>query len=333
MRNFKKGNFYFKILILVSVLIFGILANSNAVYADQVKYYLGGNVAGFVLDEKGAYVLAVTDIVTNEGMVSPAEDSGIKNGDLILSLNGENIDKAQDIDDFLAKFEGGEVIVELQRKNEKVLKNIKPQKDLIGNYKIGLIIRDALTGIGTITFYTSEGDFSALGHPIYSDKNSIFDLSSGKIYPSSVIGVYKGKKGTPGEIKGVFTEEDALGEITSNSKVGIKGRIKKEINGEEIELGKAEIGKAHIYCCTEGTEVKKYSASIIKCDSNNKQNKNLVIKITDKELLDKTGGIIQGMSGSPIVQNGKLIGAVTHVFINDPTRGYGISVNNLISNK
>ncbi len=333
MRNFKKGNFYLKILILVSIFIFSAIANSSAVFADEVKYYLGGNVAGFVLDEKGACVIALTDVLTNEGMVAPAEDGGIKNGDLILSLSGEKIETAQDIDKFLSDFKGGEIIVEIQRDNEKILKTVSPRKDIVGNYKIGLIIRDALTGIGTITFYNSNGEFSALGHPIYSDKNSIFELSSGKIYPSSVIGVYKGKKGVPGEIKGVFTEDNSLGEITSNSKVGIKGKLSQKIKGEEIELGKGEIGKASIYCCTEGTEVKEYSISIVKCDESSKQNKNFVIKITDKKLLEKTGGIIQGMSGSPIVQNGKLIGAVTHVFINDPTRGYGISVNNLIGNK
>ena len=195
-----------------------------------------------------------------------------------------------------------------------------------------VIIRDAISGIGTITFYTSEGEFSALGHPIYNDNNSIFDLSSGKIFPSNVIGVYKGKKGVPGEIKGVFTEDNSIGEITSNSKIGIKGKLNKKIKGQEIEIGKGEIGKASIYCCVDGTEVKEYSVSIVKCDYQNKQNKNFVIKINDKKLLEKTGGIIQGMSGSPIVQDGKLIGAVTHVFINDPQRGYGISVDNLIGN-
>ena len=331
MRN-KKGNFLLKIVICLSILLIGLI-NSTPVYALETKYYLGGQVAGFVLDEIGANVIAITDIVTEEGVLSPAEQAGIKKGDIILSLNGNKVDKAEDIDSFLSKYEKGEIVVEILREDEKVLKNISPCRDISGKARIGLLIRDAMSGIGTVTYYTNTGEFSALGHPVYTDNNSIFKLSQGRIYSSSVIGVFKGKRGIPGEIKGAFVEKNPIGEITVNDKCGIKGKVYNYPEKDEIEIGKGEIGKAEIYCCVEGTKVSKFSVSIVKCDENNKHNKNFVIKITDDELLKKTGGIVQGMSGSPIVQDGKLIGAVTHVFINDPTRGYGISVSKLVGNK
>lgn len=328
----KKSNFFIKIfLVLFALVIF--FSNYNKAYAEQIKYYLGGQVAGFVLDEKGATVIALTDIITASGIISPSENAGIKKGDVILSLNGKVIDTAQDIDNFLSDYKQGDIIVELERDCDKILKNVSPCIDIAGKPRIGLLVRDAMSGIGTITYYTNSGEFAALGHPVYNDEKDIFDVCTGKIYPSTVIGIYKGKRGKPGEIKGVFTEQNAIGEIVFNGKCGIKGKINSKIKEEEIEIGKGEIGKAEIYCCVEGDKVSKFSVSIVKYDENNRQNKNFVIKITDEDLLEKTGGIVQGMSGSPIVQNGKLIGAVTHVFINDPTRGYGISINNLICNK
>ena len=328
----KKSNFFIKILIFLFGLVIA-FSSPFKVYAEEVKYYLGGQVAGFVLDEEGASVIAITDIVTDDGVFSPAEEAGIKKGDIIISLNGQEIDNAEDIDEFLSKYTKGEIIVEILRDESKLLKNLIPRKDISGNLRMGLLIRDAMSGIGTITYYTSSGEFSALGHPVYNDNNCVFKLSSGKIYPSTVIGVYKGKRGVPGEIKGVFTEQNSIGEIISNGKCGIKGKVNSVKNFEQIEIGSAEIGKAEIYCCVEGNTVSKFSISIVKCDDYNRSNKNYVIKITDENLLKKTGGIVQGMSGSPIVQDGKLIGAVTHVFVNDPTRGYGISINNLVCNK
>jgi len=330
MRN-NKGILYLATIFLTFLIVFSSFFYNQTTSAQEIKYYLGGNLAGFVLDENGATILTITDVLSESGQRSPSNEAGLKEGDLITSINGNKITTCTDIDKILSSYQQGELVLELERNNKKIIKSITPVKDVNGKYKLGLIIRDAISGIGTITYTTSEGEFSALGHPIFDNKE-IFNSSSGKIYNCSLLGILKGKKGCPGEIRGVFIETDEIGEIQKNTINGIKGIIKENEQKKEIKLGTAEIGKASIYSSITDFGVKEYSISIIKCDYNNKRNKNFVIKVTDKELLETTGGIIQGMSGSPIVQNGKLVGAVTHVFVNDPSKGFGISINNLISN-
>lgn len=315
---------------MVIVSVFFSFSHSKKVYAKQV-YYIGGQTAGFILNEDGVDVLAVTDVLTEKGISSPAKEADIRLGDILLSLNDNKIKSGLDLEKILSEYNNELLTAKIKRNDKVILKDVVPVKDINGKYRLGLIVRDAVTGIGTITYYDSNGNFSALGHPIYRDGYDLLEISGGKIFSCMIIGVDKGVKGYTGELKGVFSPSDEIGIITSNTNVGIKGKITEKISDKEAEIGKAKQGSASIYCCVDGNEVKEYSVSIVKTDYNDKSNKNFVIKITDKQLIEKTGGIVQGMSGSPIVQNGKLVGAITHVFVNDPQRGYGIAIEKMIN--
>ena len=207
-----------------------------------------------------------------------------------------------------------------------------PEKDLSGNYKIGLFIREDLNGLGTVTFLTDNGTFASLGHPVSNENGEIYSLRSGDVYESSIVGVNKAHRGKAGELKGLFLGTKPIGSITINTNVGLFGKITKfnPLEYVKISIGQAKIGKAEIVSTVDGQTPKKYEIDIVKIDNRIGNNKNYVIKVTDKDLLSYTGGILQGMSGSPIIQDGKIIGAVTHVFINDSARGYGININNML---
>ena len=207
-----------------------------------------------------------------------------------------------------------------------------PEKDLSGSYKIGLFIREDLNGLGTVTFLTDNGVFASLGHPVSSENGEIYSLRSGDVYESSIVGINKAHRGQAGELKGIFIGSKPIGTITINTNVGLFGKLTKfnPLEYVKITVGQAKIGKAEILSTVDGVTPKKYEIEIVKIDNRIGNNKNYVIKVTDKELLSYTGGILQGMSGSPIIQGGKLVGAVTHVFINDSSRGYGIAINNML---
>lgn len=331
MSTLKTKLFFKKILILVVALsVFFSFSRDKKVYAKQI-YYLGGQTAGFILNQEGVDVLAVSEVVTKDGIVSPAKESDIRLGDILLSLNGKKIKSGLELEKILSQYKDGMLTAQIKRDNNVILKDVTPVKDINGKYRLGLIVRDAITGIGTITYSDSSGNFAALGHPIYRDAYDLLEISDGKIFSCMIIGVDKGSRGYTGELKGVFSPTDQIGNITSNTNVGIKGQLSEKISDKEVEIGKAKQGSALIYACVDGVEVKEYSISIVKTDYYEKNNKNFVIKITDKELLEQTGGIVQGMSGSPIVQNGKLVGAITHVFVSDPQRGYGIAIDKMIN--
>ena len=195
-------------------------------------------------------------------------------------------------------------------------------------------MREDLSGLGTITYFEKNGNFGALGHPVANQKGEIYEIKKGDVYNCSVIGVNKASRGKPGELKGMFIGEEPIGEIYRNENVGMFGKIKEfnQNNYKKIKIGNARVGKAKIASTINANDVELYDIEIVKADYKKGNTKNYLIKICDKSLLEKTGGILQGMSGSPIIQNGNLVGAVTHVFLNDSTRGYGISIDNMISN-
>ena len=210
------------------------------------------------------------------------------------------------------------------------MRDIVPAPSLDGSYKLGVLIRDAVNGIGTISFI-KDGNFASLGHPILDDDNNILKLSGGNIYNATITGYVSGERGRAGELRGSFAGEKIIGDIKLNLISGVYGTLKEDFDYSgltEIEIGIGTIGKAEIYSTISGKEPLSYSVSLLKADPD-AETKNFVIRIEDERLLSSTGGIVQGMSGSPIVQNGKLIGAVTHVFINDPKMGYGISIQNM----
>ena len=319
-------------LFIIMIAVFTLTIPSSIVRASEKKLYLGGFTCGFSLTTKGAMVIGLTEVIGDNGLVSPSKCAGIQVGDIILSINGKKINKTTQLNDILEDYTQGYLIVEVDRNKKKMFFDVFPEKDISGKYKIGVFIRDDLSGIGTITYFTSDGNFASLGHPVANNKGEIIQVENGKVFNSTIIGVNKGIKGKAGELKGLILGEESIGEICSNKEVGMFGKFTsiKNLKCKEIESAKAKIGKAQIYSTIDGTTPKLYNIDIIKVDFFRGNTKNLVIKVTDEELLKYTGGILQGMSGSPIIQDGKLVGAVTHVFINDSTRGYGIAIENML---
>ncbi len=320
----------FKFLsILIAVLIcFSFNGNKNA-HASQ-NIYLGGMPAGFTLSTRGVEVIGICDVVCESGLVAPLKELGIKEGDVINKINGYEINSALDIKNAIDK--DGNAIIEFVHNGQSVIKQIKAVKDVNGNYKLGVYIRDNVSGIGTITYINGDR-FGSLGHPVIDDNGDKLSICGGKLYNCNISGYVKGIRGRAGELKGAFIRNNAIAVVDKNLDSGVYGKITNKFDTSnliKVELGSAKIGDAYIYSTVDGGVPKKYAISIVKVDDSG--NKNFVIKINDNELISKTGGIVQGMSGSPIVQNNKLVGAITHVFINDPTRGFGIKIDNMINN-
>lgn len=319
------------LILLLSIITFSIFNNIFIVSAQNEKIYLGGFPAGFSMQQRGAYVMGLSDVVTNDGIVSPSKCAGIESGDILLSIDEKEVNSSLDIANCLKN--GRVKKIELLKGDEIKQIEIIPAKDTSGEYKLGLFVRDNINGIGTITFIKGN-KFASLGHPVLDENGKIVKLVQGNLFECNITNVIKGQKGNPGELRGVFLRKTCVANIDKNLNEGVYGTINRfDIvkNLTEIEIGKIQMGEAKIYTTINGNTPKAYSILIVKSE-NFKNDKNVVIKITDKELLDATGGIVQGMSGSPIVQNGKLVGAVTHVFVNDPRRGFGISIQNMISN-
>lgn len=337
MRKFKFSSL---LILLIFIIAFAVVGAPIGVSADSKEVYIGGIPAGFTLGLGGAQVVGICEVLTVEGTKCPAKEAEIYVGDIILTLNGISIESAQDLDAILAKEPKEEFSAVIQRNGEKITVNIKPAKDITsGKRKLGVLVRDSVSGIGTVTYIEKDSlHFGSLGHPVLGENGEAMKVCGGKIYNCSIVNVVKGIRGKAGELKGVFINDSCIATAEINCESGIFGTFNKNYDFSEFKsintasVNEAHPGKASIYTTIDGVTPKEYSVSIVKVDKYNKQNKNYVIKITDDCLLSETGGIVQGMSGSPIVQDGKLIGAVTHVFLNDPTRGYGISIDNMFEN-
>lgn len=291
-----------------------------------------GNPFGIKLLTDGVIVIEVGSFETDSGIRSPAADAGIKAGDIIKSINGKKVTSNDDIADIVEMCGGGKLTVNLVRDGSNIVINASPKickSD--GAYRIGLWVRDSSAGIGTITFYDPDtGVFAGLGHPVCDvDTGKIMPLSSGEVVDVNVNGVKRGLSGIPGELIGGFTSNAAIGTLEMNCEKGLYGILSNFSSTQEaLPLGmrqEIKTGEAYIYTTISGSIPQKYKIVIEKIDlQDSEDSRNMIIKVTDDRLLEKTGGIVQGMSGSPIIQNGKLVGAVTHVFVNNPTKGYAI---------
>ncbi len=328
------NNKILKIAIVFVTILFISINNYTVVYAGEQNLYLGGYVCGFSIDVQGSQVVALTEVVGDKGIVSPSKCAGLVVGDVIMSVNGKKISNSQDFSEILANYDGGYLIIEVMRGDVRLFFDVFPEKDVVGSYKIGVFLRDDLQGIGTVTYVKEDGSFASLGHPVTDNNGKLIEINGGKVYSSSILGVLKGVRGRAGELKGIFISDKDKGEVYKNSNSGMYGKFYNfdTKNATKVERGVARMGSAKILSTVDGETPKYYDIEIVKTDFRKNNLKNLVIKVTDKNLLEYTGGIVQGMSGSPILQDGKLVGAVTHVFVNDSSRGFGISIDNMLNN-
>lgn len=316
------------------------LKTIDVTVAPEKFVFPSGDTIGIKMYTDGLPVVAVTDFTSASGeTVSPAKRSGLQKGDIIMSVNGNRINTAEDLSSYLT-VSAAELQLSIKRGEEFFNTSIIAEPEFAsGKPRLGMWVRDSTAGIGTLTYIVPEtNEFASLGHAICdSDTGEIMSLRKGNVLSCEIMSVVKGSYGNPGELVGSFGGK-TYGTIKQNSELGIYGTLDNtsEINHSEplptATRFQIKEGDAEILSNVDGNGVKAYSVQITKISKNRKvDNKGIVLKITDEELISKTGGIVQGMSGSPIIQNGKLVGAVTHVFVNDPTRGYGVFIENMLS--
>jgi stage IV sporulation protein B len=325
--------------------LFGILPikTTNVRVLDNREVLVSGKSIGVHLNIGGVLVLAVSTVNDTEGKsVSLFTDDSIVKGDIIRKVNDIDVKSVEALKTIVQDSKGNEISILAQRGDRLVTCSVRPviSKD-DGEYKLGLWVRDASAGIGTLTFYDGEtGWYGALGHGISdTDTGVMMPVGTGRIFNSNIMGIRKGAPGAPGEFKGMFNMQKEIGNIKINNEFGIYGTIDKnktdlsEYTPYKVgSKNKIKLGKAYILCQGEDNTIGKYEIEIVKVSKNiTSGSKGIVLTITDPKLLEQTGGIIQGMSGSPIIQNDMLVGAVTHVFVNDPKKGYGIFIECMLN--
>ena len=335
--------------VLITVIAFLVFAQSMpcASYADSVATDNGGSAVqtvipggmpfGVKLQTKGVVVVGISPLDDSDDGVCPASKAGIKTRDVIIGANGKEINSIDDFSKALDDSGGKEIRLSVVRERKEIkvgLIPVKSEKD--GHYKAGIWVRDGAAGIGTVTFICpDEHFFAGLGHGICDpDTGILMPMSHGTVYDVSIGSIRKGKEGTPGELRGFFSGPKT-GALLANTEYGTFGMLSVLPKSTEKPIGIADpkdvkCGEACILCTLDNNRTEKYSVSITKIIDRNRDSKNFVIRVTDKRLLEKTGGIVQGMSGSPIIQDGKLVGAITHVFVNEPQNGYGIFAKTML---
>lgn len=301
-----------------------------------------GNAIGLKLYTKGVMVVGMSEVQgEDKNKYKPYENTGIKEGDMIIEIDDVAVTCISELVDTVNSSKGDKLEVKYIRDSDTKVTNITPVKTSGSEYKLGLWVRDAQGGVGTISFYEKEtGMFCALGHGITDvDTGEVVNIANGELVTTNIVSIARGEKGKPGEIKGSIETGEKIGEVSKNTSFGIYGTVTQKSklgisSNDEIEVAlRDEIkqGEAEIICQLEDGKKEKYKIQIQKIYTNNNyDNKSMLIKITDDRLLEKTGGIVQGMSGSPILQNGKFVGSITHVLVNDPTVGYGVFADMMI---
>lgn len=306
---------------------------------EKQEVLVSGSPVGIYMETKGVLVIDSGEITDREGIRRTPAEHIIQSGDYICEIDGKVLTGKRQLMQLVRENQGEPMELQVIRHQETIKLEMTPVETEDGSYKLGIWVRDNIQGIGTLTYVEPNGTFGALGHGISdADTGERLEISDGDLYRADILSIRKGTAGTPGELRGVinYREENRIGTICGNSQYGIRGQLepgkysesmKKIPTGlkQEIQTGKAEIR------CDIGDGIREYQCEILEIDSNARDtNKCFVLRITDDDLLSQTGGIVQGMSGSPVLQNGKLIGAITHVFVNDPTKGYGIFIENMM---
>ena len=315
-------------VMLIAVLLTPVFSVSAADERRTVR--LGGVPFGLTMYTGGVIVVNVRE---EDG--SPAYAAGIRENDLILSADGEEVSSNEELKEIVSESGGEDIELSVIRGKSSISGTITPEQDEDGDYSVGMWVRDSTAGLGTVTYFDeSTHSFGALGHGICDrDTGMLMPLGSGQVVKAEIESISKAKKGIAGGLNGIMTD-DEIGELTVNSAFGVYGRYTATPEGEEYPCAydsEIRTGKATVYTTLDDSGIGAYEVEIENLNLNDKSGQNMVLRVTDEELLDKTGGIIQGMSGSPIVQDGRLIGAVTHVFVNSPEKGYAITIGNMLS--
>lgn len=274
-------------------------------------------------------------VVTGFDENASARAAGMKTGDIIRRVDGRAVTQAAELASAVQGSGGAALSITVLRRGQSVALRVTPARAENG-YRLGVYLRDAIAGIGTVTYYDPEtGEYGALGHGISAGTSGqLLPLSSGQLLHADVVGVNRGRRGSPGQLQGAFSQEGGLGTVERNTACGIFGRMRWEgALPEAVPVAsgaEAQTGPATVRCTVSGHRVREYAVRIDRVCRPDGTGRDLVLTVTDPALLEQTGGIVQGLSGSPILQNGKLIGAVTHVLVNDPTTGYGIFIENML---
>lgn len=334
LKSQQQGNYF------MSCKLFGLfpIKEVSVEVMDKAQVVPCGVPVGIYVKTDGVLIIGTGSVVGSDGMSYEPAGNLVKSGDYIKTVNEQVIENKEELIDKVNQCQGESLILGILREEEYIQIKVDPVQTEENEYKLGIWVRDDLAGVGTLTFYDDQGSYGALGHPVSDMDTGIkVNLSEGTLYEAEIAGITKGEKGNPGEISGVITylEQYKLGSVDENTNVGIYGKLERMPENQQqntyypIALKqKIEKGEAKIVSSVSGKR-KEYSINIIELDYNS-ENKGILFQVTDPELLNLTGGVIQGMSGSPILQNGKVIGAVTHVFVQDSTKGYGIFIENML---
>lgn len=305
--------------------------------AKSSTVILGGQPFGVKFYNDGVMVIELEEFFNGSHYVCPAKEGGLQVDDVIKKVNGIEIKTNEDLQETATGCGGKGMSFIIERDGKELCKTVKPQANTVGTYLLGAWVRDSCAGIGTVTYYNPDNNyFAALGHGICDrDTGAMMPLGEAEIVGASISSVERSSTGKAGSLNGYFTDK-TLGTVTNNTINGIYGTIidNSYLSGDRFEIAEfdeIQTGDAQIITTISGDRPESYDLKITSIRNDNpRNNENFVIKVTDKRLLDECGGIVQGMSGSPIVQNGKLIGAVTHVFLNNPEEGYGVAAQFMV---
>lgn len=324
---------------ICALLLISASTSNNTAFAESKTVRLGGQPFGVRFYNDGLIVVELEEFYDGEKYVCPAKEGGLKENDIIKEVNKTPVNTNEELQNATVNSSGEPIDFLIDRNGEIKNITITPSKNAMGMYLLGAWVKDSCAGIGTISFYDeSKNYFAALGHGICdNDTNALLPLGSAEIVKANISSVTKSVDGNAGSLNGYFSDE-TIGDLTENTPLGVYGNAETEMFSDSPTIEIADFseikkGDAQMYTTIDGDSGGCYDIEITKiCNHNENSNENFVIKITDESLLDECGGIVQGMSGSPIVQNGKLVGAVTHVFVNNTTEGYGVAAQYMVSN-
>ncbi len=309
---------------------------------EPTDIYVSGATVGVYMETQGVLIIDSGEITGEDGLRYEPARNLVQPGDYIVAMNQERVGNKRELIHKIRTCQGNSVELSLLRRGEEIQMALDPIVDEEGDYKLGIWVRDNTQGIGTLTYMDQDGNFGALGHGISDvDTGELMQIRNGDLYRAQVMGIHKGTKGSPGELSGLirYDRSNIIGSIAKNGENGIYGKLDPQcaqnLTLTPMEVGykqEMKLGPASILCSVDG-KVEEYQVEIASIDLNHPDtNKSFVLKVTDQRLLEKTGGIVQGMSGSPVLQTGKVVGAVTHVFVQDSTGGYGIFIENMLKN-